>query len=49
MLVKSKRHKLDIERLVNHYRELASYDISEARIAGHIDRFIELLEEKKIL
>jgi len=49
MLMKFMRHKIDIERLVSHYRELASYDIAEARIAVHIDRFIELLEEKKIL
>ena len=25
------------------------YDIAEPRIAGHIDRFMDLLEEKKIL
>ena len=49
MLVKSMRHRIDIERLVNHYRELASYDIAEARISVHIDRFIELLEEEKII
>lgn len=49
VLMKSLRHRIDIERLVNHYRELASYDIAEARIAVHIDRFIELLEEEKIL
>jgi len=47
MLMKSKRHSIDIKRLVSHYRELASYDIAEARIAIHIDRFIELLEEEK--
>ena len=49
MLMKSKRHNIDIKRLVSHYHELASYDIAEARIAVHIDRFIELLEEEKIL
>ncbi len=49
MLMKSIRHRIDIERLVNHYRELASYDIAEARIAVHIDRFIELLKEEKVL
>jgi len=49
MLMKSIGHRVDIERLVSHYRELASYDIAEARIAVHIDRFIELLEEEKIL
>lgn len=49
MLIKSMRHRIDIERLVSHYRELASYDVAEARIAGHIDLFIEFLKEKKIL
>ena len=49
MLVKSVRDRIDIERLEHHYRKLASYDIAEERIAAHIDRFIELLEEKKIL
>jgi hypothetical protein len=49
MLMESMRHRIDIKRLVSHYRELASYDIAEARIAVHIDRFIELLEEAKII
>ena len=49
MLMKSMRYRIDIKRLVSHYRELASYDIDEARIAVHIDRFIELLQEEGIL
>jgi hypothetical protein len=49
MLMKSMRQRVDIGRLVSHYRELVSYDIAEARISVHIDRFIELLEEEKIL
>lgn len=49
MLMKSMRHRVNIERLVSHYRELASYDIAETRIAIHIDRFIELLIEEKII
>lgn len=49
MLMKSIGHRIDIDRLASHYRELVSYDIGEARIATHVDRFIELLEEKKIL
>lgn len=43
------RHRIDIERLVSHFRELASYDVAEARIGVHIDRFVELLEEEIIL
>jgi hypothetical protein len=48
MLVKARRDKIDIERLVSHYRELVSYDISVDRIGVHIDRFIELLREEKL-
>jgi hypothetical protein len=48
MLVKALGGKIDIERLVAHYRELVSYDISVDRIGVHIDRFIELLREEKL-
>jgi hypothetical protein len=48
MLVRSRREKMDIDRLVGHCRELASYDISEARVCVHIDRFVELLREEKL-
>jgi hypothetical protein len=48
MLMKVRRGNIDIRRLVGHYRELVSYDISEERIAVHIDRFIELLREEKL-
>lgn len=48
MLVKARREKIDIERLVSHYRELVSYDISVDRIGVHIDRFIELLREEQL-
>jgi len=46
MLVRSDR-TIDIERLKRHYAELISYDISQARVAAHIDRFIELLREEE--
>ncbi len=49
MLMRSMGHRIDVKRLVNHYRELASYDIAEARIAVHIDRFVELLKEEEII
>jgi hypothetical protein len=48
MLVKALSGKIDIERLVGHYRELVSYDISVDRIGVHIDRFVELLREEKL-
>jgi len=48
MLMKVRRGSIDIGRLVGHYRELVSYDIAEARIGVHIDRFIELLREEEL-
>lgn len=48
MLMKARRQNIDIGRLVGHYRELVSYDIAEARIGVHIDRFIDLLREEKL-
>lgn len=48
MLVKARRATIDIELLIAHYRELASFDIAEGRVVGHIDRFIDLLREEKL-
>ncbi len=48
MLMKARGGSIDVGRLVGHYRELVSYDISEERIAVHIDHFIELLREEKL-
>jgi len=41
-----KEYKWYINCLVEHYREMVSYDIAEERIGPHIDRFIEGLREK---
>ena len=40
MLVKARCDQIDVCRLVDHYRELVSYDIAEDRIGVHIERFI---------
>jgi len=48
MLIKARGEDIRIERLVAHYRELVSYDIAEARIGVHIDRFVELLREERL-
>jgi hypothetical protein len=48
MLVRVRHEHIDLKLLVNHFRELASYDIAEDRITGNIDRFIELLREEKL-
>lgn len=48
MLFRARQDHIDIDLLVSHFRELVSYDIAEDRIAGNIDRFIELLREEKL-
>lgn len=46
MLMRARRDQVDIGRLVAHYRELASYDVAEARVSAHIDWFVERLREE---
>lgn len=46
MLVRTRRDEIDLRRLEHHYRELVSYDISEARVGVNIDRFLDLLKEE---
>ena len=46
MLVRTRRDEIDLRRLERHYRELVSYDISEARVGVNIDRFLDLLKEE---
>jgi len=48
MLLKARRGEIDIERLIAHYQELASFDIAEERVSGHIERFLDLLREEKL-
>lgn len=45
-LVDFHREVIDIARLVNHFNELISYDVSEDRLKSNIDRFLELLKEE---
>jgi len=44
MLVKTRKDTLDIKRFVEHFKELASYDISEDRITLNLERFIDLIK-----
>lgn len=37
---------INIDRLVEHFYEMVSYDIAEDRLKPHIQHFIELLREK---
>ena len=46
MLVRARRDKIDIKHLEQHFRELASYDISEERLGQHIEYFLDLLKQE---
>jgi len=46
MLVKARREKIDMKRLEQHVKELASYDISETRIAENLVKFLSLVREE---
>jgi hypothetical protein len=48
MLVKARKDMIDIKRLDSHFRELARYDISEARIVLQFERFLDLLRKEKL-
>jgi len=48
MLVKARQGKFDIEHFIEHFKELASYDISEDRIAVNLERFIDLIKLENI-
>lgn len=41
MLVRAKQKEINKDLLIKRYNELASYDISEDRIKGHIQSFVE--------
>ena len=48
MLVKASKDKVDIKRMKEHVKELASYDTSEKRIALNLEHFLHLLEKEKL-
>ena len=48
MLVKSHKDIIDIRHLELHFRELAKYDISENRILGYLENFINLLRKENL-
>lgn len=45
-LAEVRREEIDIERLIQHFHEIVSYDVAEDRIRPNIDHFLELLREK---
>lgn len=48
MLVKAHKDKINIQRIEGHFKDLARYDISENRIIGHIEYFMNLLSKEKL-
>ncbi|RLB71883.1 MAG: hypothetical protein DRH07_05745 [Deltaproteobacteria bacterium] len=45
MLVAAHRGKIDIDKLVGHFQELVTYDVSVDRLKPNIERLLELLRE----
>lgn len=45
-LVEVHQEIIDIERLINHFNELVSYDVGEIRLRPNIDHFLKLLREE---
>ena len=45
-LVEFHHELIDIARLVTHFNELISYDVSEKRLKPNMDHFLELLKEE---
>jgi hypothetical protein len=45
-LAEAHRPEIEIGRLVQHYYEMISFDISENRLRPNIDYFLDLLREK---
>ena len=48
MLVKARKDNVDINRIKEHVKELASYDTSEERITQNLDHFLNLLQKEKL-
>jgi hypothetical protein len=47
-LVKAHRAEIDIQRIIRHFHEIVSYDVAQDRLRPNIDRFLELLREKRL-
>ncbi len=45
MLTVAQRDKINIDKLVDHFHELVSYDVAQDRLRPHIDHFLHLMQE----
>ncbi len=48
MLVTARKGEIDINRLVEHFHAMISYDVAEDRLRPNIKRFLELLRENEL-
>lgn len=48
MLVEARHDEIDINYLTDHFKKLASYDVSEDRLFKNLDSFLLLLKEKNL-
>lgn len=48
MLVEARLNEIDINKLREHYKELASYDIAADRLYQNIEYFLEQLKERNL-
>lgn len=46
MLLRAHRDKIEMKIFLDHYRELASYDISEEKILKNLDYFLSVVKEE---
>jgi len=42
------RKEIDMDKLIRHFHEMISYDISEKRLKPNMDHFLTLLKEKNL-
>ena len=48
MLMKSRKESIDLTRVEQHVKELASYDISEKRIVGNLEHFLNIVRKEAL-
>jgi hypothetical protein len=46
MLMKSRKESIDLTRVEQHIKELASYDISEKRIVQNLENFLNIVRKE---
>ncbi len=48
MLAQARITSIDVQKLIEHFREMVSYDVSEDRIHDNIEIFVSMLRERGI-